>query len=182
MTWKTIERPGHFGKNRDEVFNQYNEKYGKDNWRLIWSWNGEFIDYITACKIYEDSYYNDSFKREGLWKELTSVAKEVYDHEESNVESGLDYLVQNGNATHLQDIAIRSVILRRGWKFEGDKLTQIRSHKTYWGNNLSPGKVSFHLPELIISPHLESWWDYNSVEDFYQSNKFLQIMEKNIYK
>ncbi|MFQ6010159.1 MAG: hypothetical protein ACE5J7_03520, partial [Candidatus Aenigmatarchaeota archaeon] len=60
-------------------------------------------------------------------------------------------------------------------KFQGKKLVQIRSHKSYWGKNLSPGRVPFHRPELIVEPHLEGWWDDNSVECFYQSNKILQI-------
>lgn len=177
MNWRTVERPGHFGKKRDKFYRQYDEKFGKENWRIMWQWNGGTIPHIVACQLYEDGYYADSFKREGLWKELASVARDVYDHQESDVQSGLDYLIQTGNATHLQDIAIRRVILRRGYKFEGDKLVQIRSHAEYWGQNLSPGKVPFHLPELIVVPHLEKWWDYNSIEDFWQSNKVLQARD-----
>ncbi len=177
MKWTTIERPGTFGKNRDTLYRQYDERFGKDNWRVIWQWNGEFLPHITACQLYEDGYYADSFRRESLWKELASVARNVYDIQESDVESGLDYLLQSGNATHLQDIAIRRVMLRRGYKFEGDQLVQIRSNKSYWGQVLSPGRVQFHLPDLILVPHLESWWDPNSVEDFWQSNKVLQVRE-----
>ena len=143
----------------------------------MWRWNNEAIPFITACQLYEDGYYADSCKREGLWRELVSTAKDVYDHHESNTLSGLDYLIQEGGATHLQDIAIRRVVLRKGWNFEGKTLVQIRSHAEYWGANLSPGRVPFHLPELIVSPHLESWWNHNSIEDFWQSNKILQIRE-----
>ncbi|MBI2047218.1 hypothetical protein HYT26_03585 [Candidatus Pacearchaeota archaeon] len=177
MAWRTFERPGYFGKKRDEFYRQYDEKLGKDNWRIMWQWNGDAIPYIVACQLYEDGYYADSFRREDLWKELASIAKDVYDHQESDTQSGLDYSVQNGNATHLQDIAIRRVMLRRGCIFEGDKLVQIRSHTEYWGQKLSPGKVPFHLPKLIAVPHLEKWWDYNSIEDFWQSNKILQVRE-----
>ena len=35
MTWRTIKRPGHFGKKRDEFHRQYDEKFGKDNWRIM---------------------------------------------------------------------------------------------------------------------------------------------------
>jgi hypothetical protein len=177
MTWKTLERPGYFGKKRDEFYKRYNETFGKDNWRIMWQWNGEQIPYGLACQIYEDGYYFDSFRRETLWKELGAVAKEVYDHQESDIESGLDYSIQSGNATHLQDIAIRRVMFRRGFRFKGDKLIQIRGHEEYWGQMLSPGKVSFHLPELIIVPHLEKWWNKDSIEDFWQSNKVLQVKE-----
>jgi hypothetical protein len=175
MVWETIERPGYFGKKRDEIFKQYDGKYGACNWKIMWNWNDKIIPQNIACLIYEDAYFADSFKREDLWKELITAAKDVYDHQESGIESGLDYSVQKGNATHLQDISIRRVILRRGWKFSGDKLVQIRSHSEYWGKNLSPGRVQFHMPELICSPHLEHWWDLNSIEDFYQSNKVLQV-------
>lgn len=177
MTWRTVKRPGHFGKKRDELYIQFDDEFGKENWRIVWQWNGETIPYITACQLYEDGYYAHSFRRERFWKELASVARDVYDHQESDVQSGLDYLIQTGNATHLQDIAIRRVMLRKGCKFEGDKLVQIRSHAEYWGQNLSPGKVPFHLPELITVPHLKKWWDYNSIEDFWQSNKVLQVQD-----
>lgn len=177
MVWKTAERPGYFGKKRDKIYKSYNKKYGEGNWKIAWKWHDQIIDYLTACQIYEDGYYADSFKREGLWKELTSAAKNVYDYEEQDVESGLDYLIQKANATHLQDIAIRRVVLRRGWEFKGDKLIQIRSHSVYWGENLSPGRVPFQLPELIVTPHLNGWWDNSSIEDFWQSNKTLQIKE-----
>jgi len=82
-------------------------------------------------------------------------------------------------ATHLQDIAIRRVVERRDWKFHGSELVQIRGDTTLWGSRLDPGKVPFHRPELIVSPPLVSWWNKNSIEDFYQSNKFLQVKWKD---
>lgn len=177
MVWKTLDRPGFFGRKRDEVVRGYNECFGEGNWRIMWTWNDELIPKDLAYHLYEDGYYADSFRREDLWRELIATASEVYDHQPSDVQSGLDYLVQNSHSTHLQDISIRRVVVRRGWRFQGDKLVQVRKHKEYWGDKLSPGKVSFHLPELIVVPHLESWWDKNSIEDFYQSNKVLQVRE-----
>ncbi|MBR9691475.1 hypothetical protein GOV06_01690 [Candidatus Woesearchaeota archaeon] len=177
--WKTIERPGIFGKKKQEILSQYDEKYSHGNWRIVWRWGKEgelIIPFQEACQIYEDGYYHDSFKREGLWKDLILTAKDVYDQDKSDVESGLDYLVQKGAATHLQDISIRRVVMRRGWKFEGEELVQIRSHSKYWGENLSPGKVTFHRPEMIIKPHIcPKWCDDYSIECFYQDNKVLQI-------
>jgi len=177
MTWETIGRPGHFGKKRDEILAGYDIEHGKDNWRIVWKWGEKeniLLPWIEACYIYEDSYFADSFVREGLWRELQKDAKDVFDHEESDVESGLDYKVQNSNATHMQDISIRRVFNRRGWAFEGDELIQIRSHSEPWGYNLSPGKVPFHRPELIVKPQLESWWNPDSVESWYQCAKVLQ--------
>jgi len=176
MKWATVERPGHFGRKRDEIYRQFDEKYGAGKWRIMWQWDTSLlISYIDACRIYEYSYYADSFRRDDLWKELASKAKNVYDHQESDIESGLDYMIQKGTATHLQDIAIRRVLARRGLQFQGSELIQIRSHKTYWGKNLSPGKVPFHIPQIIAVPRLEGWWDASSIEDFWQSNKMLQV-------
>jgi len=118
------------------------------------------------------------FKLSNLHK-FINEAKNVYDIEEKDIESGFDYSKQQGNATHLQDIAIRRVVMRRGWKFKGKKLIQIRLGKEVknkdWANELDPGRLQFHLPELIKKPNLKGWWDKDSVEDFYQSNKILQI-------
>jgi hypothetical protein len=177
MTWKTIDRPGFFGKKREEFYARYDSELGKDNWRLAWQWNNRTLPFIEACQRYEDGYFADSFEHEKIWRELASSARDVYDHAEADIESGLDYLIQRSNSTHLQDIAIRRVMRRRGIKFAGDELVQVRKHEDYWGGLLSPGKVRFHLPEHIVVPHLQGWWDENSIEDFYQSNKVLQVKE-----
>jgi len=175
MVWENIGKPGHFGKKRDEIVGNYNRLYGPDNWRIGWVWNDRVLDFPSACLVYEDGYYSDSFSREELWERLASEASDVYDHHPSDVESGLNYTIQNGKATHLQDISIRRVMLRRGLSFKGRELIQVRSHNTFWGNNLSPGKIPFQLPELLVTPRLSGWWDKDSVEDFWQSNKVLQL-------
>lgn len=177
MGWNTIIRPGYAGGKRDQLKQMYDNTYGQDRWRIMWQWKDEVIDNFQAYRIYEDAYYQDSLRREELWKELIMTAKDVYDIEPRDIESKMDYTIQKGKATHLQDIAIRNVVKRRGWKFQGDELIQIRGNKSYWGKQLNPGKMPFHKPELIIEPHLQGWWDENSIEDWYQSNKILQIYE-----
>lgn len=173
--WETLNRPGFSGRKRDQKIAQWNESYGNGNWKLAWFWGDNVIGPSMTYQLYEDAYYHDSQNREELWKKLISVAKDVYDHTLSNIESKLDYFHQEGKATHLQDIAIRRVVLRRGWGFQGNEYVQIRSQSSYWGEQLSPGKVSFHLPEMIVDPRIKWWWDHNSIEDFYQSNKVLQV-------
>jgi len=173
--WTDLRRPGFLGKDRDKILAELNTQYGKDYWRFAWKFNQERLSFLLACQIYEDAYFMDSINREDLWTKLRREAKNVYDHQESNILSGFDYTIQEGKASHLQDIAIRRIFLRRGWEFEGNELIQIRSHNGFWGKELSPGKVVFHLPELIESPPLKGWWNKNSIEDFYQSNKYLQI-------
>ena len=175
MEWKTFGRPGFSGKDRDIKHAQWDREYGEGNWRIVWTWNGGIITRDFAYQLYEDGYYADSFKREDAWRNLLEIANDVYDLEPLDVESCLDYSIQKGIATHLQDISIRRVIKRRGWDFRGSELVRVRKHEDYWGNLFSPGRVPFHIPHLIESPHIDWWWDYNSIEDFYQSNKVLQV-------
>ncbi len=177
MAWKTIERPGFFGRKRDERYRGFDARYGEGKWRIGWVYGIEVLPFVDACKKYEEGYFRDSYNREDVWIELIGVASDVYDHDPSNVKSGYDYMKQEGTATHLQDIAVRNVVRRRGWNFRGSELVQVRSHASRFGKSFSPGKIPFHEPERIVEPHLKGWWDYNSIEDFWQSNKVLQALE-----
>lgn len=176
--WEIIERPGYSGKKKAEKHAAWDAEYGEGNWRIAWQWNSEIVLADFAYQLYEDAYYLDSIRRMDIWRGLIDIARDVYDLEERDIESRLDYSIQQGAATHLQDIAIRRVVKRRGGKFYGTELIQIRGHNDYWGKLLGPGKVLFHFPEMIVVPHLKGWWDPNSIEDFYQSNKVLQVKVK----
>jgi len=93
----------------------------------------------------------------------------------------LDYELHESDATHILDITIRGVVLlRRGWSFKGEDYVQICSHSSYWGQQLSPRKVRFHLPEMISKLPLPGkyWWNELSVGDWYQCHKKLQVMRK----
>jgi len=177
MNWKTIERPGPFGDKKSQILKEYDLNYGKNNWRIVHKYNDLFLSFIQTCKVFEEAYFQDSFRRPGLWKELRQNARDVYDISESDIKSGLDYSIQNNVATHIQDIAIRNVFARRKWVFVGEEYFQIRSNSKPFGFELTPGKVLFHEPWTIVNPSIKGWWDKNSVEDFYQSNKYLQIIE-----
>lgn len=172
---ETIERPGYLGKRKQEKYEEWDKKFGKGNWDLIWKWGEITLNFEEACRIYEDAYYNDSFKREGIWNVIFTVASDIYDNSETNVNSGSDYTIQEEPSTHLQDIAVRRVGIRRGWKFKGNRLVQIRGRRSE-GYELMPGIVPFHLPYLIEHPNIApNWADTKSVESFYQNNRWLAI-------
>jgi hypothetical protein len=175
MEWKTAGRPGQFGRRRDEAFRRYDAEYGAGKWRLAWRWGSDYLSFPEACEIYEQAYMEDSHMREGLWKRLVGEASGVYDIDPSDFQNR-DYSSQPGASTQLQHIAINRVVDARGWRFEGGKLVQIRGHGSHWGRSLSPGKVAFHRPEMIVVPHLKGWWDDGSVECWYQSAKELQVL------
>ncbi|MFA5303440.1 MAG: hypothetical protein WC393_02800 [Candidatus Nanoarchaeia archaeon] len=186
MSWVTVEkRLGQFGKNKESLFQNYDSKYGKDNWRIAWQFGDKDLDFLQACKAYEESYFQNSYNNEMLWNELRNTASQVYDIDSTDIDSGLDYLIQNNHSTHIQDIAIRNVFKRREWEFNGKELVQIRSNSEYeCGRRLSPMRVKFYKPELITQPQLQGWWNKKgiegSVEEWYQSNKILQVKAQNL--
>lgn len=180
MEWKTVERPGYFGKKRDEVIDSWNKQYGESNWRLMYSWIESVIPREMAIQIYEDGYYEFLKKEKETLEWLVSTASDVYDTAPSNVDSGFDYKIQETVNNHLHDIAIRRSVARLGKRFRGDHLVHVRWTGSE-GIRLSPGIVPFHLSELIVPGEIKSysgktpWWNTGTIEDFYQRNKILQI-------
>lgn len=173
-----IERPGFIGRKKEKKYKEWNEKFGREKWGFVWKWGELLIDFEQACLIYEDAYYKDSFEREDLWKHLFSKAKNFYDNAETNIKSGTDYLIQEAYSTHIQDISVRRIGIRRGWEMKGDKLIQIRGPESE-GYKLMPGKVKFHEIEKIERPDILPFWaEPNSVEAFYQNNRWLYLKEK----
>ena len=182
MEWKTVERPGYLGKKRDEIIDSWNKQYGEGNWRLMYTWVDSIIPREMAIQIYEDGYYEFLKREKEKLEWLVNNASDVYDTAPSNVESGLDYNIQETNNNHLHDIAIRRSVARLGEQFRGNKLVRVR-WKDSDGYVLSPGIVPFHLPKLIVPGEIKSysgktpWWNTGTIEDFYQRNKILQIKD-----
>jgi hypothetical protein len=170
------ERIGYFGFKKKKIITDLNEKYG-DRWKLMWKWGSINIKQDFAIQLYEDAYLKFLEQNTPLLDWVINTAKDVYDLSISNIDSGLDYNIQEDKYTHLQDIAVRRAILRLGCEFKGDKLIQIRGNDSE-GYVLNPGQVPFHLPDMIVKPSLKGWWKEDSVEDFYQSNKIIIIPEK----
>jgi len=175
--WRMIDRPGYLGKHRDEKYADWDQKHGKGNWALWWSWGKHWIDSTGACLIYEMAYYHFLLMNRKILHQLVKEASNVYDDSETNVKSVFNYHVQETNRTHIQDIAIRNALLKLGVWFRGKELIQIRSNegKHPLSVTLSPGRVPFHRPDLIVQPAITDWWLPGSVEDFYQSNKHLRV-------
>ncbi|MBI2667871.1 hypothetical protein HYX17_03840 [Candidatus Woesearchaeota archaeon] len=180
IDWITVERPGYLGKKRDEIEKSWDKKYGDGNWRLMYEWNPLIIPRREAIQIYEDAYY-EYFKRYPQVLEwLVKTASDVYDTAITNVEAKFDYEKQETPNNHIHDVALRRAVLRNGRWFEGDHLMHVRGEKTE-GARISPGVVSFHLPHMIVKGEIKDyggkgiWWHNNTVEDFYQRNKLLQV-------
>lgn len=180
MNWQTLAgvRPGYFGKRRDEIEAGYNEQYGDGAWRLAWQVGPIAVPRLAALMLYEDGYQQFLQDQPEIRRQLVEEAADIYDDQPSNVEAGFDYQHQETNVNHLHDIAIRRALLRCGEWFQGKEVIQIRHSLSPHPLSmlLSPGQVPFHRPDLIIQPQLgRYWWEPNSVESFYQSNKVLQV-------
>src|SRR5512143_816470 len=181
--WVNKERPGFFGRRKYDIIARLNETYGRDGWRLVWiaelnhvGTGNRWYTYDEACRFfYEESYYR---YLQGNPSEVDFICQyqECYDNALSNVQSGLDYRVQEAYSTHIQDIAVRNALRRLGRSFTGanGRMLQIRGASTD-GHRFGPGNIPFYRPELIIQPSLKpAWAGAGSVEDFWQSNKTVQ--------
>ncbi len=175
--WIDVERPSYLGRHRDEKYAEWDAKYGKGNWRIVWKINGKPLDFLGVCAVYEEAYYQFLKNHPSVLRTLLDTASNVYDDAPSNVFSDVDYTKQETGRTHVQDIAIRNSIKRLGASLKGYGLIQIRHDKGTHPLSmiLSPGKVPIHDTSLIEQPELTGWWDKGSVESLYQSNKHLQI-------
>lgn len=174
------DRPGYFGKRRDQRIEELNQQHGEGNWILRWvvasDRDAVAMEYKTACKlVYEASYVSYLKAKPELHEWLESYG-ECYDNAPSNVLSGLDYRKQENDSTHIQDIAVRNAMRTLGLSFKGppEKLLEIRSRGE--GLILSPGVVPCYDPLMICGPSLcPRWANEGSVEDFWQSNKFVFV-------
>ena len=181
--WRNVDRPGYFGKRRDTALMRYDIEYGAGNWRLAWVVPGFkagpslALDFVQACKvIYEESYIQYLQDRPDDVDFICEFT-ECMDNSPTNVHSGLDYTAQEAYSTHIQDIAVRNVLARLGRAFTGKRteLLVIRSADSN-GHRFSPGNVPLYRPELIMQPsRCPRWANYGTVEDFHQSNKWLQV-------
>src|SRR3989344_6042428 len=125
MGWKTVERPGYFGANRDEIHARYNETFGHDSWRIAWQWGDQVIERPEAFQIYEDGYYEYLKANPGVLHWLATTASDVYDTAPSNVEARFSYDVQETPNNHIHDVAIRKAVLRNGRWFFGKRLLEV---------------------------------------------------------
>lgn len=177
MLWKTIGRPGQTGFKKNQITAELNSRYGVGNWRRMWLYDGRELLQQDAFLVCEEAYLADARNRPEVWQRLILEARDIYDMLSEEVESGRDYTKQH-KFTRFHDICIRRVVQRLGLRFNGNELIQIRfneNNSSWASQNFDPGKVKFHEPQKITTPLLEGYWDPNSIECFYQSNKVLQV-------
>jgi len=172
-------RPGLFGEKKKKKVRDYNDLYGLDNWKVCWKYDSRILDLDSALKLYEMSYSLHFMSNRIIWNDLIKRARNVWVEEESDMESGLDYSIQEAEANHYEDIAIRRVLGYWGRTFKGEDLVRVRGDSDLLcGKLLSSQYVPFIAPAYIEEPRLDGWWKINSVEDFWQSNKILLVKDR----
>ena len=179
-TFKVIDnkvilgRPGYAGKKRSLRRKELIEKFGKDSWEIRYWIDNQLLSREKALAYFENSYIEFFRKNDEILEWLITYAKDVYDTNQSNIESGLNYSIQETEAIHIHDIAIRRALNQLNKEFKGENLLEVRGENSE-GYILSPGQVPFNNPEMILKPQLKGWWNKNSIESFWQSNKVLVV-------
>ena len=176
--YRIAKRLSYIGKQSKKAGQQYNKKYGKDNWKIGWKWGEDILSREEALNHYETSYVEYFRNNPERLNWLLERASDVYDIAPSDVHSGYDYNKQQGKAFHLQDIAIRRAVRDLGEEFRGDHLVQVRQ-KDCEGVRFNPGIIPFYKPEMIESPKAKGWWKATSIEGFWQSNKVLLVLDED---
>ena len=177
-TYRKIRRPGFFGRRRDEIVAGLNAEFGKGVWTLIW--DGEFgpLEFEQACIYYYGTSYLKWFMDNPMEVDyICANFSECIDNATTNVRSGLDYTKQEAFSTHIQDIAVRNALHALGRKFEGPvgAILIIRSADSE-GYKYGPGNIPF-TGRIEQPSKCPRWANKGSVEDFWQSNKWVAIKE-----
>ncbi len=172
--WIILGRPGYAGKKKEIRRKELQEKFGEGNWKIQHFVNNRLLSREEALEYYETSYYHFFQKNPEILEWLITYAQDVYDTAPTNVKSALDYSKQETDAAHLHDIAIRRSIKKIGREFQGDVLLEVRGENSE-GYIISTSQIPFHQPSMILKPQLKGWWNKNSLESFWQSNKVLLV-------
>lgn len=176
--WRVVGRPGRLGSGRSQRVQEWDHSFGTSGWRLAWLIRDRYHDNNASLSLYEDAYFHVLRENDEIRESLVRTARDVYVSDLSDVKSGLDYRAQNAPAHHLEDIAVRRSLVRMGRWFRGDDLVRLSGVDKDPAPSpvrlaLSPHRLPFHRPDLIVQPELDGWWLPGTVESFYQSNKYL---------
>lgn len=171
-----LYRPGIFGRRRDKIIFNLDTEYGTDNWTLAWCHdNGVLYEFEFACAVFYEISYLRWFEKNPKDLDFICTFGECIDNAATNIRSGRDYTKQEAISTHIQDIAVRNTLEYFGRRFEGprDKILVIRSSDPV-GRKYGPGNIPFYAPDFITRPSKTPLWaNENSVECFWQSNKWV---------
>lgn len=177
LSWVTLGRLTLRSRQGSARLRSLDERFGAGGWRLRHQVGTELLDIPQAAAHVERSYRLWLQARPELTHWLCTTAREVIQFSSTNAQAGLDYSIQERKQEHIHDIALRRVLHDLGLQLRGTEVVQIGG-RTPRAQLLSPGVVAFHNPGLIMSPPARGWWQPDSVECFWQSNRVIQVARK----
>lgn len=154
---------GDIGKHRDEFLAKVHKRAGKGNWFWAFRVGKKLYSWELGIQLYEDAYWQFLRSDISLIKELLGYFN-VFVYDRHDLDSGLDYKIQNNSRDHFQDIAIRRCLIRFGVWFNGKDIMEIN------GSKFDHNQVPFHLPHLINKPDINK-----SLRSFMFSNRLIVI-------
>lgn len=162
------------GTRRQELAQQWDQRFGQGQWRMVWHAGKELLTQQQMLDdIFAASYIQLLENNQPLTDALCQQASEVYDDNISNIASGTEWTCQETDRNHFQDIAVRIALKKLGRSFQGQQLLCVRSNGGHpLSKQFSPGFVPCISPKLILPG--KGWWQPDSVEAFYQNNRRLQ--------
>ncbi len=188
LDWVTVERPGYFGKRKEELFMRWNKEYGEGNWRIVHQTkDGEIMEYENVFwKVYVSGYVRHFLLNPDQAEFLVNKHSYTYDKYLITRREAFDpYAFYNKpgipNQFHHTSLNI-ALEWFLGMKFKGSKPIQVRqgkpgTDKQNWpaGWRWSPGYIRCTRPDQIPIHQKSGWWeDEDSIEAFYQYTKVVQ--------
>lgn len=183
--WATVvPRIGALPRDRDQRFEEYVRRYGRENCRLAWITGRSIAGFSGLCILFEDAYFNFLKDSPVICTELINQASEICSEPPPHIAWDLEY------SNHMREVdllvvALRRVLIRLGLWFQGEekvKITLGEGGHPFLSVVLSPGKVPFHRPDLIQKPEiLGREWGRGTVESFFWSNQVLQVKFKSLF-
>ena len=190
--WLVAERPGYQGKRKEQDVERWNEIYGEGNWRLAWQTkNGRIMSFKEVFyEVYFEGYRQYFREHPEEAARITENFSFIYDKDLITQDKMYDptflYNVP-GKPNQFHHAVINLALVGLGYQFKGKKPLQVREGKpgtpeSEWplGWRWSPGRIP--LPEgfkdeiMVGMPQSEEvWWQSETIEDFYQCNKVLQV-------
>lgn len=164
MFMKVVEKIGRAGNSYVRERNQcgWDLKYGKNNWEVVYQYNGNIMMREDALRdIYYESYYLYLKNNPSILKVLCETANEIYNPHAENT-GGVD----------LQCPAVLYALKKLNVELNGQSKIAIGT----WGI-----KKGYTYPQISyqLSPFkVPIWCDETiSVEQFWQEYKFIAINE-----
>lgn len=188
LRWQTIARPGYQGKKKDEQIVSWNQKYGVENWRMVWETKeGEVMFFEDIFwRVYVPGYVKHFLAQPEEARWITDNYSFAFDKDEIRREQAFDlYALYNkpSVANQFHHVALNIALeWYLGLPFKGSRPVRVREGKPgtveeEWpeGWRWSPGRIPTVRADLIPDLELAGWWEPGTIEDFYQKAKVVQV-------